>query len=404
MIKNTPTIRECIAESWRDIREEDIQAVAGYLRNEPISLIDGGIMSEFEQAFAEFVGAKYAVAYCNGTAAIHAAVFAIGASAHTEIILPQYSYHGTVNACLENRSKVVLCDFDENTLNIDCDDAERNITDSTIAMVVTHCWGNPVNMDALRTIKKKYGIRIISDASHAHGAEWKGTRIGALDVEDIACFSLGKNKLISVGELGVAVTNDVELYDQLLFMGHPNRVPDALRLNSLKEYSNGVGNKYRPHPLSMVLALQQLRRYEIKMKYNIATNEKLIQEIQKVPGFIPIDSYYGAKRVYWKTQFRLDHNFWGNLNDDCVIAALQQEGLPLQQFHNYNITEHEKIWSHERYKGQVINCAHRKTPKDVIVLPGYIQISSDSIEQIVNAFEKVSIMWGERNDFNNSTM
>lgn len=389
-MKKTPTIQKTIKELWVDIHEEDIIAVDDYLRNEPISVIDGGIMSEFENEFAHFVGAKYAVAYCNGTAALHAAAFAIGANSETEILLSQYSYHGTVNACLENRSKIKLCDFEDATLNIDCSEAEKLITSKTSGIVITHCWGNPANMSGIHELKKKYGVKIISDASHAHGAEWGGRRIGSLDAEDIACFSLGKNKLISVGELGVAVTNDPDLYDRLLFMGHPNRVPDALVSTTLKKYANGIGNKYRPHPLSMVLALQQIKRYDTKKRNNILTSEMLIHEVEKIPGFVPIASYSEAKRVYWKLQFRLDHNYWGHCDDNLVITALQNEGLPLQQFHNYNIAEHEIIWSHERYRGQVKNFSHRTTPTDVIVLPGYTKISSEDAELIVEAFNTVS--------------
>ena len=383
-------IEKPIKEQWRDICEDDIQAVERYLRTQPISIIDGGVMKEFEQAFAEFAGAKYAVAYCNGTAALHAATFAIGACQQNQILISEYCYHGTVNAALENRTNVVLCDYDENTLNIDCIAAEKSISSSTIGLLITHCWGNPVNMDKLKELKEKYGVRIISDASHAHGAEWRGKRIGGLDVEDIVCFSLGRNKLISVGELGVAVTNDITLYDRLLFMGHPNRVPYAFLTDELKKYPNGIGNKYRPHPISMVLALMQLKRYKAKMDFNIFTNDTLVKRISEIPGFKAIDVYEGARRVYWKLLFRLDHSFWGDIEDDVVIRALLETGLPLQQFHNYRIQDHEKIWKHDRYNGQVINLSHIDTPKDIVVMPGYVSISKEDMNHIVNAFEIVA--------------
>lgn len=387
---NEKDIVQPIVEQWKDILEEDIHAVDKYLRTEPISLIDGGVMREFEQAFADFVGAKYAVAYCNGTAAIHAAAFAIGANPEKEIILSEYSFLGTVNAVLENRAKVVLCDYDEDTLNIDWMSAERCISKNTAGVLVTHCWGNPVNMDKIKELKEKYGIRVISDASHAHGAEWNGTKIGNLDVEDIACFSLGKDKLISAGELGVAVTNDVSLYDRLLFMGHPNRVPDAFQTDELQSYRNGIGNKYRPHPISMVLALRQIERYKRKLEYNINTNDLLVERITEIPGYQAISTYEGARRVYWKTQFRIDHSYWGNIDDSVVINALSRTGLPLQQFHNYKIKNNEKLWSHERYSRQLKNLSHMDAPKNIIVLPGFVSISDQEIDAIVDAFERVS--------------
>lgn len=395
LLTTKPILQKPIQDHWIDIREEDIRVVEKYLRKEPISVIDGGILSEFEETFANFVGTKHAVAYCNGTAALHAATFAVGANSNCNFIMSEYSYHGTVNATLENKAEVLMCDYDPHTLNIDGHSAEQLINEKTKGFVITHCWGNPVDMDCIQTMKHKYNLSVISDASHAHGAQWRGMNIGALACEDVACFSLGKNKLISVGELGVAVTNDDSLYDQLLFMGHPNRVPNALITESLKGYSNGIGNKYRPHPLSMVLAIQQLRRYDEKKQLNISTNKLLSDKISRIPGYRAIYSYEAAERVYWKLQFRIDHSYWGNIPNETVIAALVNEGLPLQQFHNYNIHEHEQIWQHQRYKGMVKNYSLRDTPSDVIVLPGFVQLDENTIKLIVQAFEKVSEMRGK---------
>lgn len=87
-------IEENIKEEWKDIRTEDIKKVKEYLENEPISVIDGGILTKFEKSFAEFVNAKYAVTYCNGTAALHAASYACGANKNNNFIISEYSYHG----------------------------------------------------------------------------------------------------------------------------------------------------------------------------------------------------------------------------------------------------------------------------------------------------------------------
>ena len=281
MMKCDAVIRNGIREHWQDICDEDISHVAEYLKHSPISVIDGGVLSTFEQKFADFIGVKHAVAYCNGTAAIHAASYAVGASKDFNMIISQYGYHGTVNAVLENDAKVILTDYDRNTLNFDCKMAEKYCEDAQ-GLLITHCWGNVVDMDAVQQLKEKYGLKIISDASHAHGAKWRGVNIGATSVEDVACFSLGKNKLISAGELGVAVTDDDEIYDKLLFMGHPNRVPEALVGSKLKIYSNAIGNKYRPHVLAMVLAMSQIDRYSQKRRFNIYTNEYLEKSIESI--------------------------------------------------------------------------------------------------------------------------
>lgn len=385
-----PEIKDSIKDLWTDIKDEDIEKVTKYLKNEPISVIDGGILKEFEEEFAHLVGAKYAVAYCNGTAALHAASFACGADESSNFLLSEYSYHGTVNSLLENSSTAYLCNYDIETLNIDIDSAEKCIDENTRGIIITHCWGNPVNMDKIKRIKEKYNLKIISDASHAHGAKWNGDTIGSLECEDVVCFSLGKNKLISAGELGIAVTNNPKIYDELLFIGHPNRVPNALITEKYKNYINGIGNKYRPHPLSMVLAIEQIKRYEEKKKLNILTNTYLSEKIGDIPGFKNIKTYDKAERVYWKLLIRLDETYWKNQNIKKVTAALKEEGLTLEQFHNYNISEHKHIWEHERYKGQVKDKSTIGEPNNIIILPGYIQLEKEKLDLIVKCFEKIS--------------
>lgn len=283
-----------------------------------------------------------------------------------------------------------LCDYDKNTLNVDIDSIEKCINKDTKGIVITHCWGNPVDMDKIKKIKEKYNLKVISDASHAHGTKWNGKRIGGLDCEDIACFSLGKNKLISAGELGVAVTNDEKLYDELLFFGHPNRVPSALVTEKYKDYINGIGNKYRPHPLSMVLALEQIKRYEEKRMLNIRTNEYLNKKIGEIPGFVNIKTYEKAERVYWKLLIKVDKTYWEDIPLYRIAEALEKEGLKLEQFHNYNIKAHEHIWEHERYVGQLENKSTINTPDNILVLPGYIKLEKDIMDLIIKCFKKVS--------------
>ena len=395
-----------IKERWKNITKRDIKKVTKYLKDGNLSVIDGGVMTEFEHEFAKFVGAKYAVAYCNGTAALHAASFACGANSTSTFISSIYSYHGTILSLLENRSKVILVDYEKDYLTIDLDEVEKNITKDTTAILVTHCWGNLVDYDKLSKIKEKYKVKVIVDASHAHGSMYKNKYVGNIPIEDITCFSLGKNKLISAGELGIAVTNDKELYEKLLFIGHPNRVPDALSKNSkLREYSNGIGNKYRPHALALVLGLEQLKKYPKKLQKNIETNNYLINEINKIDGFYIPEVHKNCKRTYWKLYIFIDQKYWKNIPNNKIIEAIKKEGLPLEQFHNYNIKEQLKIWNNERYKNQVINKSKSKNVDNAIILPGYIDISKKDMNKIISVFKKISKEKEMiKNDISNSTM
>lgn len=386
-----PIITKPIRERWKNITSNDIKKVSKYLKTKDLSLIDGGVMTEFEKAFAKYVGAKYAVSYCNGTAALHAASYACGANSNSTFISSIYSYHGTILSLLENRSKVILVNYEKDYLTIDLDDLEKNITKDTTAVLVTHCWGNLVDYEKLSRIKEKYKIKVIVDASHAHGSMYKNKYVGNIPCEDITCFSLGKNKLISAGELGVAVTNSKELYEKLLFIGHPNRVPEALSKNSkLREYSNGIGNKYRPHALALLIGLEQLKKYPKKLQKNIATNDYLVKEINKIDGFYIPQAHSNCRRTYWKLYVFIDKKYWKNIPTNKIVEAIKKEGLRLEQFHNYDLKEQLKIWTNERYKNQVINKAKTTNVDNAIILPGYIDISKKDMNKIIEVFKKVS--------------
>lgn len=386
-----PVIKHKIKEKWRNITLRDILKVSKYLINGDLSVIDGGVMTEFEKKFANYVGAKYAVSYCNGTAALHAASYACGANKQSTFISSIYSYHGTIISLLENNSKVILVDYEPQYFTIDLDAVEKNITKDTTGIVITNCWGNLVNYDRLQKIKNKYNLKIIIDASHSHGSEYKDKKIGNIECEDITCFSLGKNKLMSAGELGIAVTNDKELYEKLLFFGHPNRIPTALDDNCpLKKYSNGIGNKYRPHSLALILGIGQLNRINKKIENNRKINNYLSKEINKIDGFNTAKIHSNCNRVYWKLQVFIDKKYWNGISNERIIQAIKKEGLTLEQWHNYDLESNLAIWENERYDGLIINTSKMSSPDNVIVLPGYIKISKKNIQKIIDVFKKIS--------------
>lgn len=384
-----------IVDEWRDITEVDVENVANYLRNNPISYIDGDVIKEFENNFAGFVGKKYAVAYSSGTAALYAAVSTCGQLENKKVLLSEYSYFGTVYAALENNVKVVLCPFERDSLTIDIEKLDEIVDQDTVAIVVTHVWGNPCEMDKLASFREKYGIKVISDASHAHGAEWRSQKIGGLLCEDISCFSLGKGKLITGGELGVAVTDSQELYDRLLMMGHPNRVPKALTGDEFRKYSNGFGIKLRPHVVSLIVGNEQLKRYTEKLKYNRNTNEYLEKMITGIPGFVKIKSSKSAKRVYWKLIVVLDKEYWKDWNTEIIVDMLRERGVILEQFHNYDFAYEKDIANNERYFGKLVNKSNMTPPDNLLFLPTFVKLKEDSLEGIIAAFREVSELRGK---------
>jgi perosamine synthetase len=199
------------------ISEEDIEAVVQILRGD--FLTTGPAIHQFERAVADYVGATYAVAFANGTAALHGAVFAAGISEDDEVITTPMTFAASANCVLYQKGRPVFADIDPMTGNINPETIEDLITSKTKAIIPVDYTGRPVDMVKIRSIAEKYGLIIIEDAAHAFGAMCQGVRVGVL--ADMTMFSFHPVKHITTGEGGIIVTNSAEYYEKLcMFRSH----------------------------------------------------------------------------------------------------------------------------------------------------------------------------------------
>ena len=166
-------------------------------------------VNEFEEKLGEYLATdREIIAVNTGTSALHIALDSIGISEGDEVILPSFTFVATAQAISACGGKPVFCDVYPDSMLIDIDDVKKKITDRTKAIMPVHYAGAPCDMDALMEIKEKYGIRIIEDAAHAIGSEYKGKKIGSFG--DITCFSFDSIKVMTCGEGGAVVTDDKE--------------------------------------------------------------------------------------------------------------------------------------------------------------------------------------------------
>ena len=200
---------------WID--ENDIQAVVEVLRSD--WLTTGPKVAEFEQAFAGFVEAGEAVAVNSGTAALHAAMFALGIGPGDEVVLPSMTFVATANAVVFQGGTPVFADVDPDTLRIDPNAVADKITTRTKAVVAVDYAGQPCDYDALRTISNRNGLLLIADACHSLGAEYKGNKVGTL--ADMTVFSFHPVKHITTGEGGMVVTDHPDMATKMrIFRNH----------------------------------------------------------------------------------------------------------------------------------------------------------------------------------------
>ena len=199
------------------IDDADIAAVVEALRAE--WLTTGPKVPEFEEVFAGYVGAKYAIAVSNGTAALHAAMHAIDIGPGDEVIVPPMTFAATANCVVYQGGKPVFVDVDSGTLLIDPDRIEEKITPKTKAIIAVDYAGQPCNYERLRTIATKHNLRLVADGCHALGAAYKGHRVGVL--ADMTVFSFHPVKHITTGEGGMITTDNPILAERMrVFRNH----------------------------------------------------------------------------------------------------------------------------------------------------------------------------------------
>lgn len=270
---------------WPIITKEDEDAVLEVLRRAGMSDID--VTKKFEQEFAEWIGSKYALGTNNGTSALHSAMFGCKVGVGDEIICPSVTYWASCLPAFSLGATVVFADIDPDTICIDPKDIEHRITDRTKAIVVVHYCGYPVDMDPIMEIARKYNIKVIEDVSHAHGAIYKGRKVGTIG--DVGAMSIMSGKSLAVGEAGMLVTDDLEIYERAIAFGHYERFGNNIQTEYLKPFAGLPmgGYKYRMHQLSSAVGRVQLKYYDARNAEILKAMNYFWDQLEGLPGIKP---------------------------------------------------------------------------------------------------------------------
>ena len=270
----------------------------------------GRYIDEFETNFARYCRTEYALAVSNGTTGLHLALAALDLQPGDEVIVPDLTFVATANAVAYTGATPVLADIEADTLCIDPASVKSLISKRTKAIIPVHLYGHPADMDALTEIGEAHGVVIIEDAAEAHGAEYKGRRVGGLG--KCGVFSFYGNKIITTGEGGMLTTNDRKFYERA------RRLRDHAMSPERRYFHEERGFNYRITNLQAALGVAQLeriddflgRRTEIMDWYNagIATTENV--RLNRVMNW--------AKSAFWMVCLEVD---W--LDETCQNAFMQ---------------------------------------------------------------------------------
>lgn len=280
----------------------------------------GKYVTEFENAFAKYCGVKHGVAVCNGTVAIHLALKALGIGKGDEVIIPSFTMIATAYAVCYVGAMPVFVDADKETWNIDVRQIEAKITSRTKAIIPVHIFGNPCNMDKIIELADKYNLHIIEDAAEAHGAEYKGKKVGSFS--SIGCFSFFANKNLTTGEGGIVVTNDDLLFEQCSYFKNM-----CFPVNGPRNYMhNEIGFNYRMSNLHAAIGLAQVEKADLYRQMRMH-NAKLYKEYLKdCPGVIFQKDEVNSLNVNWMNTIIIDPQKYGH-NKDELISNLKLNGI-----------------------------------------------------------------------------
>jgi len=240
------------------VDEEDIQAVVEVLRSDWIT--SGPAVAEFEEAFAKTVGARFAVAVANGTAALHAAAFAVGLGPGDEAIISPMTFAATANCVLYQGGRVVFADVRPDTLALDPARVEAALSPATRAIITVDYAGQPSDLDELRALAQRRGLVLIEDASHALGAVYRGRPVGAL--ADLTTFSLHPVKHVTTGEGGMVTTDDAGLAARVRAFRTHGITKSAGEREDWRYEMVALGYNYRLTDIQSALGRSQLRKLE----------------------------------------------------------------------------------------------------------------------------------------------
>lgn len=373
---------------WID--DSDIEEVVKVLKGD--FLTTGPKVGEFEEKVSKYVGAKYAVAVSNGTAALHAACYAAGISAGDEVIVTPMTFAASSNCVLYCGGKPVFVDIDPKTYNIDINKIEEKITSRTKAIIPVDFTGQAVDMDSLQTIAEKYNLLIIEDAAHALGSEYKNKKVGSM--AHMTEFSFHPVKPITTAEGGMVVTDDINLYERLkLFRTHGiTRDESLMSKNEGPWYYEQIalGYNYRITDLQCAIGCSQMgkldyfikRRREIVKKYNEAFND--INDYIVTPYE---EEYSNSGWHLYIIKLKLD-----KLKTDRrkIFEALKAEniGVNVHYVPVYLHSYYQKLG----YKKGLCEEAE-KLYESIITLPLFPKMNNEDVQDVINAVKKVILYY-----------
>ncbi len=363
---------------WID--EDDIREVVRTLRSD--WLTTGPAVEEFERAFASCTGARHAVAVANGTAALHAAMFALGIGPGDEVIVPPLTFAATVNCVVYQGATPVFADVVPDTLLLDPACVDKKITPRTKAIIAVDYAGQPGDYDTLRGMAQAHGLALVADACHALGATYKGRRAG--DLADLSTFSFHPVKPITTGEGGMVTTDDPDLARRMrTFRNHGITTDHRQRAQSGTCFyeMTDLGYNYRLSDVQCALGISQLRKLPAWVARRQQIARQYTAAFQASSALRPLRTRTEVSHAY--------HLYVVSVafGRDALISALREKGIGANVHY---IPVHLHPYYRQRYRLRPGLCpVAEKAYEHIVSLPIFPQMTDADVSRVTSAVEEI---------------
>jgi len=340
-------------------------------------------VSEFEEAFARFHETEFGISAANGTVTLEAALTAAGIGPGDEVIVPPISFISTASAVLRVGAIPVFSDIDETTYNLDPARLSEAITPRTRALIPVHFAGHPADMDAILRIADQNDLFVIEDAAHAHGASWRGQKVGSLG--DVGSFSFQQSKVMTSGEGGILTTNDAGLAEKVRSFCNQGRRSGGGWFEHVTLGTNCRLTAWQAAILSVQLSrlLEQLEKRASSARY-------LTGQLVQVAGVFPpkVDERVTC-HSYYLYMIRIDVSRFPGVTKEKFVKALAAEGIPCANGYPYPLYRNPLF---ESYEHTVKECpaAERMCAESFWVSHEITLAPQDDLKDFVAAIDKVS--------------
>jgi len=330
----------------------------------------GKYVTEFETKFAEYTGTKFATTTTNGTSALHLALEILGIGEGDEVIIPDLTIISCAFAALYVGAKPVLVDVDPETGNLDATKLEAAITSKTKAIMVVHLYGHPADLDPIQAIAKKHKLFVVEDAAEAHGALYKGKKVGSFG--DVACFSFYGNKIVTSGEGGMVLTNDKNLFDQALL------IKDLAHKVGQRFYHERVGYNFRMTNLQAALgvgALAHIDEYIGKKRRMAQLYNLLLNDLPFIKTPLEREN---VESVFWMYAIELSDK--APFSRDRFMELLKEKGVDTRTYfyplHSQPVLQKQYKYETSKYP------VSKKLSRTGLYLPSGLAITDEQIGKV----------------------